>query len=127
MRRCAPRQTPIGVQPPPLGRAVEHGRVRPRKLDLVCSACGYVIVRARPPERCPMCQSLAGGTTLHGGRSATDGERRLGGRSERKRAKHPGSRAEGGGGDEAGDPLAEHRCVEVPIHQPDDLGLDELQ
>jgi hypothetical protein len=54
------RHTPIGVRPPPLGRAVEHGRMRPRKLDLVCAACGYGIVRARPPERCPMCQSLAG-------------------------------------------------------------------
>jgi rubrerythrin len=25
--------------------------------SLECAACGYGIVRAKPPERCPMCQS----------------------------------------------------------------------
>ena len=29
----------------------------PRKLSLECSSCGYGIVRAAPPERCPMCQA----------------------------------------------------------------------
>jgi rubrerythrin len=27
-----------------------------RKLSLKCSSCGYGIVRAEPPDRCPMCQ-----------------------------------------------------------------------
>jgi len=31
----------------------------PRKLSLECSSCGYGIVRASPPERCPMCQRAA--------------------------------------------------------------------
>ena len=26
------------------------------RVALVCSGCGYGIVRAAPPERCPMCQ-----------------------------------------------------------------------
>jgi hypothetical protein len=30
-------------------------RRSPRR-DLHCAACGYGIVRAAPPERCPMCQ-----------------------------------------------------------------------
>jgi hypothetical protein len=30
-----------------------------RKVELVCSACGYGIVTAAPPETCPMCH---GGT-----------------------------------------------------------------
>ena len=29
----------------------------PRKRSLVCAACGYGIVRAMPPGRCPMCQA----------------------------------------------------------------------
>lgn len=24
--------------------------------ELVCDGCGYRVARARPPERCPMCQ-----------------------------------------------------------------------
>jgi rubrerythrin len=31
----------------------------PRKLSFECSSCGYGIVRAAPPERCPMCQADA--------------------------------------------------------------------
>ena len=31
----------------------------PRKLSLECSACGYGIVRAEGPERCPMCHAVA--------------------------------------------------------------------
>jgi rubrerythrin len=30
----------------------------PQKLSLECSACGYGIARAEPPERCPMCQAV---------------------------------------------------------------------
>ena len=30
----------------------------PRKLDLECSSCGYGIVRAEGPERCPMCHAV---------------------------------------------------------------------
>jgi rubrerythrin len=29
-----------------------------RKLSLECSSCGYGIVRAAPPERCPMCSAV---------------------------------------------------------------------
>jgi CheY-like chemotaxis protein len=29
----------------------------PRKLSLVCRACGYGILRPTPPGRCPMCQA----------------------------------------------------------------------
>jgi CheY-like chemotaxis protein len=29
----------------------------PRKRSLVCAACGYGIVRATPPGRCPMCRA----------------------------------------------------------------------
>jgi len=29
----------------------------PPKLDLVCGACGYGIMRATPPDQCPMCQA----------------------------------------------------------------------
>ena len=29
-----------------------------QKLNLVCSACGYGIARAEPPERCPMCHAV---------------------------------------------------------------------
>jgi rubrerythrin len=28
-----------------------------RKRSLVCGGCGYGILRASPPDRCPMCQS----------------------------------------------------------------------
>jgi rubrerythrin len=35
-----------------------------RKLSLECSSCGYGIVRATPPERCPMCQRES--TWTHG-------------------------------------------------------------
>lgn len=28
----------------------------PRKRNLACAACGYGILRATPPDRCPMCQ-----------------------------------------------------------------------
>ena len=34
----------------------------PRKVSLECSACGYAIARAEPPERCPMCQAVASWT-----------------------------------------------------------------
>jgi rubrerythrin len=37
----------------------EHLALLPRKLSLECSLCGYGIVRAAPPERCPMCQAGA--------------------------------------------------------------------
>jgi len=36
-----------------------HVALLPRKLSLECSSCGYGIVRAAPPERCPMCQADA--------------------------------------------------------------------
>jgi hypothetical protein len=51
----------------------------------------------------------------------------LGRRSKRKRAQHPGSRAECRGCDEAGDPVAEHGRGEVPVHQPHDFNADEFQ
>ncbi len=35
-----------------------------QKLNLVCSACGYGIVRQAPPDHCPMC--LREGTWVHG-------------------------------------------------------------
>src|SRR2546429_9881979 len=47
--------------------------------------------------------------------------------SERKSAEDPGQRAKGRGSDEAGNPVAEHRAGQVPVHQSDDLELDELQ
>ena len=28
-----------------------------QKRSLVCGGCGYGILRAAPPDRCPMCQS----------------------------------------------------------------------
>jgi predicted Zn-ribbon and HTH transcriptional regulator len=28
------------------------------RLSLECSSCGYGIVRAKPPERCPMCHAV---------------------------------------------------------------------
>jgi CheY-like chemotaxis protein len=34
-------------------RPAEH----PSKGSFACSACGYGVVRASPPERCPMCQT----------------------------------------------------------------------
>jgi CheY-like chemotaxis protein len=35
----------------------EPGPSVPRKHDLVCGACGYGIMRATPPDQCPMCQA----------------------------------------------------------------------
>ena len=29
------------------------------KLSLECSACGYGVAGPKPPERCPMCHSVA--------------------------------------------------------------------
>jgi rubrerythrin len=28
-----------------------------QKLSLVCVGCGYGVLRAAPPDRCPMCQA----------------------------------------------------------------------
>jgi CheY-like chemotaxis protein len=33
------------------------GRKPRRKLNLRCTRCGYGVLRSRPPERCPMCQT----------------------------------------------------------------------
>jgi len=50
-----------GLLEPVRDEEVEVG-ARFTGLDLVdrleCSACGYGIARATPPERCPMCQSV---------------------------------------------------------------------
>lgn len=35
----------------------EPGSRVPRKHNLVCGACGYGIMRATPPDQCPMCQA----------------------------------------------------------------------
>jgi rubrerythrin len=43
--------------------ARETRRQHDPRLGLTCSACGYGIARATPPERCPMCQREA--TWLH--------------------------------------------------------------
>jgi rubrerythrin len=34
----------------------ERARSLPKR-ELVCAACGYGILRATPPARCPMCQA----------------------------------------------------------------------
>ena len=39
-----------------VSRAEPASRV-PRKHNLVCRACGYGIMRATPPDQCPMCQA----------------------------------------------------------------------
>jgi rubrerythrin len=40
-------QLTIGVSEPQVAQ----------KRSLVCGGCGYGILRATPPDRCPMCQS----------------------------------------------------------------------
>jgi rubrerythrin len=35
----------------------ESETVTPRKLNLRCTGCGYGVLRATPPPRCPMCQA----------------------------------------------------------------------
>ena len=35
----------------------EPGPKVPHKHNLVCSACGYGIMRVTPPDKCPMCQA----------------------------------------------------------------------
>jgi CheY-like chemotaxis protein len=35
----------------------EPGPEVPRKHNLVCGGCGYGIMRATPPDQCPMCQA----------------------------------------------------------------------
>ena len=39
------------------------------RASLVCSICGYGVVRAVPPERCPMCQQRSLWLTHTGRRS----------------------------------------------------------
>jgi len=52
-----------GFLDPPRDGEVEDGPVTVLDLatpatGLECSKCGYGIVRAEPPERCPMCHSV---------------------------------------------------------------------
>jgi rubrerythrin len=53
---------------PPLGTLVSEPRegalmedrdseLQVAKRSLVCGGCGYGILRAEPPDRCPMCQA----------------------------------------------------------------------
>jgi rubrerythrin len=39
--------------------AMQGAAVESPKLSLVCSSCGYGVVVAAPPERCPMCHRRA--------------------------------------------------------------------
>jgi rubrerythrin len=32
---------------------------QPTKLELICSACGYGVIRHTAPTRCPMCHTRA--------------------------------------------------------------------
>ena len=58
MRGSAQQQPRNGVGEHPNGADVlAHGVARrvPRRRDLVCAGCGYGVVVASEPERCPLC------------------------------------------------------------------------